>query len=67
MTINAMQILTRKYHPALWHRSPDGEYRMTDLYAELFHSYLVGELNQKRFLERVSEIEAAYDGEEPPF
>jgi hypothetical protein len=62
-----MQVLARKYHPALWEPSPDWRYRMTDLYAELFHLYLTGELNQERFLQRSDESQAAYDGDQPPF
>jgi hypothetical protein len=60
------EILTGKLHPALWAKI-DGQYRMTDLYAELFHQFLVGELSRERFIERTGEIEAIYDGQREPF
>jgi hypothetical protein len=60
-------IITRKYHAALWRRGAGGEYRMTPLYAELFHQYLTGKLSQQRFMERADEIQAIYDGLRGPF
>jgi hypothetical protein len=60
------ELMTRRLHPALW-AMIDGRYRMTDLYAELFHLYLTGELDQERFLQRSDEIQAAYDSDQPPF
>jgi hypothetical protein len=61
------EIITRKYHSALWRIGPDGKYRMTDVYAELFQQYLVGELSQQRFMERTDEIQAIHDGLREPF
>lgn len=61
------EILTRKYHAALWQMGADGKYRMTDIYTELFHQYLTGELSQERFLERTDDIQAIHDGLREPF
>jgi hypothetical protein len=61
------ELLTRKYHAALWQLGADGKYRMTDTYAEIFHQYLTGELSQERFLKRTDEIEAIYDLRMEPF
>jgi hypothetical protein len=60
-------ILTRKYHPALWQRGPNGNYMMTDLYSEIFHQYLTGELSQERFMTRADELQAIFDGQMAPF
>jgi hypothetical protein len=60
------EVVTRKLHPALW-KLIGGQYRMTDLYAELFHQYLTGELSQERFVARTGEIEEIYNGLREPF
>jgi hypothetical protein len=61
------EVLARKFSPALWRLGANGRYEMTDLYSELFHQYLSGELSQDNFLKRTDEIEAIYDGLREPF
>jgi hypothetical protein len=39
----------------------------TELYGELLHQYLSGEMSRERFMQRSRELEEIYDGVRDPF
>ena len=60
------EVFTRKLSPALW-QLVGNNWIPTELYGELLHQYLSGEVSRERFMQRSRELEEIYDGVRDPF